>query len=137
MHLRNCREKKSNTRVYFEWIKVLLDEGYRVYLTDVVKIWISKANSDKGTSLNKHDETRFIEVLRTELENLNPIAVITWGDKAKKGLEEVNLDINHFNITHPSGAANGIWSQRTGRPATQRNRLEDWQQQVLEYLSGL
>jgi hypothetical protein len=38
LHLKNCREDLPNTRLYFDLIKVLLDAGYRVYLTDIFKV---------------------------------------------------------------------------------------------------
>ena len=44
MHLKFCRERLRNTRLYFDLIKVLLDEGYRVYLTDIFKVWVSEAD---------------------------------------------------------------------------------------------
>jgi hypothetical protein len=38
LHSKSCREKLPNTRLYFDLIKVLLDAGYRVYLTDIFKV---------------------------------------------------------------------------------------------------
>ncbi|RCJ15517.1 hypothetical protein [Nostoc sp. ATCC 53789] len=68
-------------------IKVLLDAGYRVYLTDIFKVWVSEANCDRGIPPNKKDRTRFIQVLKTELEIFEPVAVITWGKKQVAPLE--------------------------------------------------
>jgi hypothetical protein len=78
LHLKNCREDLPNTRLYFDLIKVLLDAGYRVYLTDIFKLWVSEASCDRGIPLNNQECNRFIQVLKTELEIFEPVAVITW-----------------------------------------------------------
>lgn len=133
LHLKNCHERSR----YFDLLKVLLDEGYRVYLTDIFKIWVSEANSDRGILLSKQDRARFIQVLRTELEIFEPLAVITWGQKASSKVGSMSLAIKHVEFPHPSGAANGTWSELMSKPATRENRINFWQQKVLSYLSGL
>lgn len=137
LHLKNCREKLRNTKLYFDLVKVLLDEGYRVYLTDIFKIWVSEANSDHGIPLSKQDHARFIQVLRTELEIFEPLAVITWGNVASSKVKSINLDIKHLEFPHPSSAANGTWRELMSKPVTRENRLNFWQEKVRSYLSGL
>ncbi|MEH2347677.1 MAG: uracil-DNA glycosylase family protein [Nostoc sp.] len=137
LHLKNCREDLPNTRLYFDLIKVLLDAGYRVYLTDIFKVWVSEANCDRGIHLNKQDCTRFIQVLKAELEIFEPVAIVTWGKKASDGIKNIKLEVKHLEFPHPSGAANGTWGRLMGKSPTRENRINYWQEKVFAYLSGL
>ncbi|MEH2354804.1 uracil-DNA glycosylase [Nostoc sp.] len=137
LHLKNCREKLRNTRLYFDLIKVLLDAGYRVYLTDIFKVWVSEANCDRGIPLNKKDRTRFIQVLKTELEIFEPVAVITWGKKASSAIRSIELEVKPLEFPHPSGAANGAWQKLMGKSPTREKRINYWQEKVFAHLSGL
>jgi hypothetical protein len=137
LHLKTCREKLRNTRLYFDLIKVLLDAGYRVYLTDIFKVWVSKASCDRVIALRKKDQDRFMQVLKEELEIFDPVAVITWGKVASRATRRINLDCNHLEFPHPSGSANHAWSKLMGQQATRENRINFWQQKVLAYLSEL
>jgi len=130
MHLKICREKLPNTRLYFDLIKVLLDEGYRVYLTDIFKVWVSQADTDQAIPLSSKDYQRFVEVLRTELVIFKPLAVITWGQVASRTLKSLKLDLNHLEFPHPSGANNGRWRELIGQPATRENRINFWKQKI-------
>ncbi|MGJ5632992.1 uracil-DNA glycosylase [Nostoc sp. CALU 1950] len=137
LHLKNCREKLRNTTLYCDLIKVLLDAGYRVYLTDIFKVWVSEASCDRGIALSKQDRTRFIQVLKAELEIFEPVAVITWGEKATNAIKSIKLEVKPLEFPHPSGAANGAWSKLMGKPATRENRINFWQEKVFAHLSGL
>jgi len=137
LHLKDCREKLRNTRLYFDLIKVLLDAGYRVYLTDISKVWVSEANCDRGIPLSKQDHARFIQVLEAESKIFEPVAVITWGQVASKAIKSINLNVRHLEFPHPSGAANGTWRKLMGKPATRENRINYWRQEVFAYLSRL
>ncbi|WP_392532341.1 uracil-DNA glycosylase [Nostoc sp. C117] len=137
LHLKSCREKLRNTRLYFDLIKVLLDAGYRVYLTDIFKIWVSEASCDRGIPLSKKDRTRFIQVLKTELEIFEPVAIVTWGKKASSAIKSINLEVKHLEFPHPGGAANGTLGKLMGKSPTRENRINYWQEKVFAYLSGL
>ncbi|MEM9214321.1 MAG: uracil-DNA glycosylase family protein [Cyanobacteria bacterium P01_F01_bin.150] len=130
MHLKVCREKLRNTRLYFDLIKVLLDEGYRVYLTDIFKVWVSETDKDKAIPLSRKDYPRFAEVLSTEVEIFKPPVVITWGKVASRTLGSLKLSINHLEFPHPSGANNGKWRKLMGQPATRENRISFWKQRL-------
>jgi len=98
-----CREKHRSTRLYFDLIKVLLENGYRVYLTDVFKIWISQPNNGiYNTPLIKQEQDRFIKILKLELEIFKPLAVITWGQVASEAVDRITSSFNHFKFPHPS-----------------------------------
>lgn len=134
MHLKVCREKLRNTRLYFDLIKVLLDEGYRVYLTDIFKVWVSEADEDKAIPLSRKDYPRFADVLRAELEIFKSPVVITWGKVASRALRSLKLNINHLEFPHPSGANNGRWHELMGKPATRENRISFWKQKIGDVL---
>jgi hypothetical protein len=138
LHAKYCREKHRSTKLYFDLIRVLLNQGYRVYLTDVFKIWISHTDNGKqNIRLIKKDEERFVKLLQLELEIFKPLAVITWGQIASKTVNGLNLHIKHFDFPHPSPAANGKWRQLMGKPVTRENRIDFWQEKVLTFLNGL
>jgi hypothetical protein len=131
LHLKSCREQHRSTRLYFDLIKVLLDEGYRVYLTDIFKIWVSQPDKDKGIKLSKQDRDRFIQVLEAELRIFEPLAIITWGGAASSKVRKMSLETKHLALTHPSGAACGTWRRILDKPATRENKIEFWKQKVL------
>jgi len=133
LHLKKCRDE-WRTKQYFDLVKVLLDEGYRIYLTDIFKVWVSKADCDRGIHLNERDRIRFIQVLKSELEIFQPLAVITWGKEASNAMKGINLETKHLDFPHPSGAANGAWSKLMGKPATQENKVHFWREKVLSCL---
>ncbi|WP_427158483.1 uracil-DNA glycosylase family protein [Aliinostoc sp. HNIBRCY26] len=137
LHLKNCRKKLRNTKFYFELIQVLLDEGYRVYLTDICKVFVSKEDCDRRLPLTKQDYTRFIQVLKAELDIFKPIAVITWGREAMIGVSRIKLQHKHLVFPHPSGAARGAWRKLMGKPATRENCMNFWRETVFAELSDL
>lgn len=134
MHKWIHREKLCNTRLYFDLIKVLLDKSYRVYLTDIFKIWVSEPNRDRVISLSRQDKRQFVDVLRVELEIFAPLTVITWGQVASTAFRSLNLNVNHQEFPHPSGAANYRWRQLMGRPATRENRINFWRERMNDVL---
>lgn len=137
LHLKNCREKLPNTRLYFDLIKVLLESGYRVYLTDVFKVWVSSSNGQSGIPLSQKDCNRFINLLKDELEIFDPIAVITWGRIASNTVAGLDLKIKHLEFPHPSSAASGTWKKVMGKPPTRENRINYWKQTIFDYLDSL
>ena len=40
LHHKDSREVLKRTKLYFEMVQALLELGYRVYLTDLLKIWV-------------------------------------------------------------------------------------------------
>lgn len=135
LHLKDCRERHRNTRLYFELIKVLLNEGYRVYLTDIYKIWCSQENCDRHLSLCRADQQRFIRLLQKEIAIMNATAVITWGGVASH-IAKQKLQIQPIEFPHPSGAANGYWSKLLGKAATHENKINYWTKEVTEALAA-
>ncbi len=137
LHLKNCREKLPNTRLYFDLIKVLLESGYRVYLTDVFKVWVSSSNGKSGIPLSKKDCNRFINLLKKELEIFEPLAIITWGEIASKTVSGIDLNIKHLKFPHPSQNNHRTWQKIMGKPSTRENRINYWKQAIFDYLDSL
>ncbi|MBD2435336.1 uracil-DNA glycosylase [Nostoc sp. FACHB-110] len=137
LHLKSCREEHRSTRLYFDLIKILLDEGYRVYLTDIFKIWVSQPDKDKGIKLSKQDRDRFIQVLKAELRIFEPLAIITWGGKASSKVRNMGLEAKHLAFTHRSGAACGTWRKILNKPVTRENKIDFWKQKVFSELAEL
>lgn len=140
LHQKGCREDYHITQKYFKMIKVLLDNGYRVYLTDIYKIWVSKSEPKRGkVNLKKKDKDRFISILREELAIFEPIGLITWGKPPENTIKSLKLNINHISYPHPSGANRKDWKPLIGKSksANDENILEYWERDILEYLSKL
>ena len=101
IHLQECPPKCGVYRKIFD---ALLKEEYPIYITDIIKIWWKEK---KGNLLipNALD----IEVFNKELEKLKSYygkcIFVTWGNKAKIGLQKVleNVpDENILSLPHPS-----------------------------------
>jgi hypothetical protein len=135
LHLKNCREKLTRTKLYFDMIYVLIESGYRVYLTDIFKVWV--CNPDRpyyGIALPKTDIPRFEDVLRSEIQIMKPVALITWGRKAEYSVVNLKSNIPHYKFLHPGGAAGGAWSRLLGYSPTNINKLEYWRSEILKHL---
>ena len=126
MHLKQCRQEIYHTRRYFRLIDVLLTHGYQVYLTDLYKIYVG------GINLPKKDRERFRAVLKREIEELEPQALITWGREATTAVEKLKTGREHCSYPHP--AAPWAWAKLMGTKATQENVLAYWQNDLFERL---
>lgn len=74
----------------------LLKAGYDVYITDAVKEW------HKG--LKKKDYVKHIDypVLKSEIDNVKPILIVTWGEMAKVACKNIFNNKTCFcPQTHP------------------------------------
>lgn len=128
LHIKKCREERHNTRRYFQMLDVLLRQGYQVYLTDFYKIYVG------GASVSRKDGQRFGQVLKQEIEILNPDALITWGRKATVAVEKLGIGRPHFDYPHPSGNARSAWAKLMGKQATDENILTYWKQDLAQRL---
>lgn len=136
LHHKDSREVLNRTKLYFKMITTLLEAGYRVYLTDIYKIWVCNPNRPyDGINLPKVDQKKFISVLKEELSVINPIALVTWGKASANNVKSMKLDIQHLSFPHPSGAANGAWSKLINKSPTDENKLAYWNTVISESLS--
>ena len=94
-------------KIYKVIFSKLLDAGYNVYITDAVKIW------NKG--LVKNDFVKLIDypVLETEIENVKPILVVSWGETAKTACKNIFKNKNAFlHQMHPVTLNYDRWKVR-------------------------
>ena len=137
LHHKGSREILNRTKLYFKMITTLLEAGYRVYLTDIYKIWVCEPNRPyDGINLPKGDQEKFVSVLKEELAMINPIALVTWGKISANSVRAMKLDIQHLSFPHPSGAANGAWRRLINKSPTDENKLEYWNTVISDLLSA-
>ncbi|NJN74546.1 MAG: hypothetical protein HC799_18000 [Limnothrix sp. RL_2_0] len=136
LHSKECRIK--HTKRYFEMVFVLLSLGYRVYLTDIFKVWVCDPTRPYSRcKLPRIDQEKFFHILKLEFQAVKPVALITWGNEAANSLSSVNIEVPHLKFLHPGGAANGAWKRLLGKSPTDANKLEYWKTRIFESLSGL
>jgi hypothetical protein len=128
LHNKLCREDIW-TRIYFQMINELLKQGYRVYLTDLYKIYTD------GIKLPKPDRDAFATTLKDELSIIDPVLVVTWGAKSRDAVNAVGLPYQHMSCPHPSSQNNRTWATRlNGQKATNENKLKYWKDAVSQHL---
>jgi hypothetical protein len=117
-------------------IVALLTLGYRVYLTDVYKVWVCDPNRPYyGVKLPRVDQEKFISTLKVEILAMNPVALVTWGKESANSVKElVDLNIQHLIFPHPSGAANGTWKKLMNQSPTHENKLAYWSSEISKVL---
>lgn len=89
-HYKKERNGKKN---YWEIVKLLLDEGYSIYLTDIYKIWAKDSTMDKLYE-------KFKVILDREIEQVKPKYIITFGKTAAESMiGKQELKKNSFQIS--------------------------------------
>ena len=135
LHHKGSREILGRTKLYFEMIFALLTLGYRVYLTDVYKVWVCDPNRPYyGVKLPRADQEKFISTLKLEILAMNPVALVTWGKESANSVKDLDLNIQHLNFPHPSGAANGTWKKLINQSPTYENKLAYWSSEISKVL---
>lgn len=136
LHHKGSREILGRTKLYFEMIVALLTLGYRVYLTDVYKVWVCDPNRPYyGVKLPRVDQEKFTSTLKVEILAMNPVALVTWGKESANSVKELDLNIQHLIFPHPSGAANGTWKKLMNQSPTHENKLAYWSSEISKVLS--
>ena len=94
----------SQCNVYKKIFSDLLNEGYSVYLTDIIKVWWKDKGKDKGLKANDVDKTIFKEEIEEILKNGGKIGdnifIVAWGNKAGRVLEKDYPFL--IKLLHPS-----------------------------------
>jgi len=136
LHHKGSREVLKKTKLYFDMVYALVELGYRVYLTDIYKIWVCDPNNPyNGIQLPRADQNKHLGVLKPELLAVNPVAIVTWGQQPAHGVSKISLDIPHLAFPHPSSAANGAWRRLMNQPATIDNKLAYWKSTISKSLA--
>jgi hypothetical protein len=135
LHHKGSREILRRTKFYFEMIATLLTLGYRVYLTDVYKVWVCDPNRPYyGVKLPRVDQNKFISALKLEILAMDPVALITWGKESANNVKGIDLNVQHLNFPHPSGAANRTWKKLMNQSPTYENKLAYWSSEISKAL---
>lgn len=128
LHIKKMREEKR-TKLYMQLIEILLQHGYQTYLTDFYKIYV------KDAGFQRAERPLFTDILKQEIEIINPVALITWGrDASNAVVAKLKPVLPHHSYPHPSGNARSAWKRRMGQVATNKNILNYWQHDVLQQL---
>lgn len=90
-----------------EW---LLKEGYRVYITDVLKLWMKK-EKERKERITRDLFENFQRSLLKEIEVFRPELILTYGTQASLLVQQAiqNSRIKNIAFIHPAGTANGKW----------------------------
>lgn len=135
LHHKGSREILGRTKLYFEMILALLNLGYRVYLTDVYKVWVCDPNRPYyGVKLPRVDQEKFTSTLKVEILAMAPVALVTWGKESANSVKTLDLNIQHLIFPHPSGAANGTWKKLMNQSPTHENKLAYWSSEISKVL---
>ena len=100
------RNAYSKTKVYRIIVDGLLEDGYKVYITDAHKIY----SEDKTFSIDKDSE---MNLLKDEIKEMNPKCVVTFGEDALNYIEDAYKKDEKkplcVNVLHPSSNNTSNW----------------------------
>ena len=125
IHLKECPPKCGVYRKIFD---AILEKGYPIYLTDIIKIWWE---GKKDSLLVPNDLD--IDVFKKELDILkkeinNKIIIVAWGETAQNGLEKVRKDskdvLPSLSLPHPGQRNWNAWKLRIFEKAVFSKNLE-------------
>lgn len=77
----------------------LLNNGYKVYITDAVKVWYNGLEKKDFIKVFKNNNYHYQEILRKEIESVNPKLIVTWGETALKAINTINDNNGQFPPT--------------------------------------
>jgi hypothetical protein len=139
--LHNSRHREEeNAKIVFDLVQHIIGKNYHVYVTDRYKVWM-KNKTGEGSELLKKEKAIFEQLLRTELDIINPKIIITLGGDAnniiKKLLKNIDLGFNphHLPFLHPSPTARRWWDERVFQRAEKWSQ-EKWNREILEYMNN-
>ena len=125
IHLKKCPPKCGVYRKIFD---AILNEGYPIYITDIIKIWWE---GKKGYLLIPNDID--IDIFKEELNILkgknNDIIIVAWGKKAQKGLEKISKSPEvevppSLSLPHPGVQNWDTWKLKILEKAVFENNID-------------
>ena len=124
IHLKECPPKCGVYRKIFD---AILEKGYPIYLTDIIKIWWE----DKKDSLLVPNDLD-IDVFKKELDILkkeinNNIIIVAWGEKPKDALQKkfnMTPDVDFLPLPHPGQRNWAAWKLRIFEKAVFSGKIE-------------
>lgn len=107
--------------VYKEIFDGLLEKGYSLYLTDIIKLWGENENSQKQTCFDVFREE--IKELEEQTKSFKIVTIVTFGKKAAKAIEQMKNEVSgildfsqklpqHIELPHPSTQNWNNWKSR-------------------------
>ena len=133
LHHKDTRAKET---LAWAMIREVIELGFRVYLTDIYKLWVCNPTSPySGNPLSREDQARFLSIVKQEVSLQNPMAVMTWGRQAERTIQDLTLPCKHLTTPHPSSSANGTWAKLIGS-AADANKLRYWRNFLQENLAS-
>ena len=124
IHLEKCPPKCGVYRKIFD---AILEKGYPIYLTDIIKIWW-KGKKDSLLVPKDLDIVVFkneLDILKKEINN--NIIIVAWGEKPKDALQKkFNMipDVEFLPLPHPGQKNWDAWKQRIFEKAVFSKNLE-------------
>lgn len=91
---------------YKKIIQNIIDEGYSVYITDIIKIW--DINKSKKLTVSDFDK----KILKKEHEHTNALKIICWGKKSFDCISKFIDSKKIVEILHPSAMATRWWKKK-------------------------
>jgi hypothetical protein len=140
--------REDSQKIVFDFIKHIVDKNYHMYVTDVYKVWMKMREDEKSHLLfKKNESTIFKQLLRKELDIIEPKIIITFGNDAKKAIEKQIQDWpdvldskpRHLHFIHPSGQARGAWTTEVFPQKKKELKIwskEKWNRKILEYMNN-
>lgn len=124
IHLEKCPPKCGVYRKIFD---AILEKGYPIYLTDIIKIWW-KGKKDSLLVPKDLDIVVFkneLDILKKEINN--NIIIVAWGEKPKDALQKkFNMipDVEFLPLPHPGQKNWNAWKLRIFEKAVFSGKLE-------------
>lgn len=98
--------------IYWQYIEYLLGQGFNVYVTDYIKLWIKEKDKSK---IHFKDDIKYNlqRAFNYELKTFNPKLIVTFGNHASNlvngSIGTIDTNISTIQFPHPTGTANGKW----------------------------
>ena len=97
--------------VYKQVFESLLDKGFNLYLTDVIKVWTdSKQKNKKGLLPDEQDYA----ILKEELDKIEPVKIVTFGRNSKDMIRKIGKGYSFCHLYHPSQRNYERWLKEKG-----------------------
>jgi hypothetical protein len=114
LHSSFYRNDEHRTKIYCKVIQNLVERNFKVYLTDIFKVWMSNSTDEKYKYSLHQEFALSNEVLKQELETISPIKIILFGrfveDYTRPLIKSLGFIDRIISLPHPSGA-NRNWNK--------------------------
>lgn len=108
LHSAEWRNNGRGGKRLYLLIWKLVESGYGIYLTDLMKFYV-KAENEKALSPTPSLLEEYAEILKKEIDIVRPSAIVTLGNRAMKALEMLNIQdtdsVKKIPMPHFSGNA--------------------------------